>query len=56
MAPESEENTFTLLFRQTDPLLEDFPEEYGLRDEENRFESLVQKIFFPLQDHLEENE
>ncbi|MEE3052574.1 MAG: exodeoxyribonuclease V subunit gamma [Planctomycetota bacterium] len=56
MAPESEESVFNLLFREANPLLAEYPEEFGLLGKENRFDTLVQKIFFPLQEHLGEDE
>ena len=52
MEPECETPVFSLLFRDADPLAEDYPEILGLQGEENRFGTLVKKIFSPLLDHL----
>ena len=54
--PERETNVFSLLFRDADPLAVDYPEKFGFQGEENRFGTLVGKIFTPLLDHLGEGE
>ena len=56
MEPERETNVFSLLFRDADPLAVDYPEKFGFQEKENRFETLVGKIFTPLLDHLGEGE
>jgi exonuclease V gamma subunit len=52
IGPECETSVFRLLFRDADPLDASYPGEFGLQGEENSFETLVKKIFTPLQDHL----
>jgi len=56
LEPERESRVFSLLFREADPLDPKYPGNFGLQGEENRFETLFQKIFSPLQDHLETSE
>jgi len=52
---ERDEEVFSVLFREADPLHEDYPGKCELQGEENRFEELVEKIFSPLQEYLGKN-
>ena len=49
---ERDEEVFSVLYREADPLHEEYPGRCGLQGEENRFGTLVKKIFSPLLDHL----
>lgn len=57
-AGESREDVFSLLFRDAipGPLDEDYHDEFKLQGEKNRFHTLAEKIFKPLNSHLGEAE